>query len=77
MPPTTGSEDAHLLKGDNDVLLDYIIIGIADPILFKEAIAEGTSLPFANHNPEFQVDLDAIPLGAKIVSVMTLATFNQ
>ncbi|NEP85906.1 MAG: amidohydrolase [Okeania sp. SIO2C2] len=78
MPPSTGSEDVHLLKGDNDEIeVDFAFIGIADPALFEAAIAEGKSVPFANHNPEFQVDLDAIPLGAKIVSVMTLATFNQ
>lgn len=77
MPPTTGSEDAHLLKGENEeILLDYAFIGIADPDLFEEAIAKGQSVPFSNHNPNFQVDLDAIPLGAKVVSVMTLAAFN-
>ena len=77
MPPTTGSEDAHLLKGKNEgVLFDYVVIGIADPDLFGEAIAAGLSVPFSNHNPNFQVDLNAIPLGAKVVSVMTLAAFN-
>ena len=78
MPATTGSEDVHLLKGDNeDVLVDYAFIGIADPQLYAQAKAEGKKVPFSNHNPDFQVDLDAIPLGTKVVSVMTLELLQK
>jgi amidohydrolase len=72
-PATTASEDAHLLKGDNpDIQFDYAFVGIADPTLFAKARAEGKMVPFSNHNANFQVDLNAIPLGAKVASVMVM-----
>jgi hypothetical protein len=72
-PATTGSEDAHLLKGDHqEVKFDYAFIGIADPALFAKAQAEGKMVPFSNHNANFQVDLNAILFGAKVASVMTM-----
>jgi len=33
---------------------------------------EGEEFPFANHQENYQVDLDAIPLGAKIASMIVL-----
>jgi hypothetical protein len=30
-------------------------------------------VPFSNHNPNFQVDLNAIPFGTKVAAVMTIA----
>jgi amidohydrolase len=72
-PATTGSEDAHLLKGDNqEIQLDYAFVGIADPTLFAKAQAEGKMVPFSNHNANFQVDLNAVPFGAKVASVMAM-----
>jgi amidohydrolase len=72
-PATTGSEDAHLLKGDNQqVKLDYALLGIAEPALFAKAQAAGLMVPFSNHNANFQVDLNAVPLGAKVASVMAM-----
>jgi hippurate hydrolase len=70
---TTGSEDAHLLKGDHqNVQFDYALVGIAEPALFAKAQAEGKMVPFSNHNANFQVDLNAIPLGTKVASVMVM-----
>jgi hippurate hydrolase len=78
IPATTGSEDAHLLKGDNpNVLFDYVLIGVADPDEFAQARAQGKAVPYSNHNPDFRVDLKAIPFGTKVVSVMTLEMFEQ
>jgi hippurate hydrolase len=72
-PGTTGSEDAHLLKGDYDTIqFGYIFVGIAEPTLFAQARAEGKMIPFSNHNPNFQVDLNAIPFGTKVAAVMTM-----
>ncbi|MEI4261193.1 hypothetical protein [Roseovarius sp. D0-M9] len=72
-PPATGSEDAHLLGGDNpDVKVAYLAMGIADPGAFQAAVADGRMFPFSPHNPNFVVDLDAIPLGAKIGAVSVL-----
>lgn len=72
-PATTASEDAHLLKGDNqDIQFDYAFVGIAEPALFAKAQSEGKTVPFSNHNANFQVDLNAIPLGTKVASTMVM-----
>jgi len=72
-PGTTGSEDVHLLKGDNqNIQFGFAFVGIAEPALFAQAQTEGKLVPFSNHNPNFQVDLNAIPLGAKVATVMTM-----
>lgn len=72
-PPATGSEDAHLLRGDNpNVKVAYMAVGIADPAAFQAAVADGRLFPFSAHNPNFVVDLNAIPLGAKIGAVSAL-----
>ncbi|WP_088889279.1 amidohydrolase [Leptolyngbya ohadii] len=70
---TTGSEDVHLLKGDNqNIQFGFVFVGVAEPSLFAKALAEGKQVPFSNHNSNFQVDLNAIPFGAKVASVMTM-----
>jgi hippurate hydrolase len=72
-PGTTGSEDVHLLKGDNQTIqFGFAFVGIAEPSLFAKAQAAGKTVPFSNHNSNFQVDLSAIPFGAKVASLMTL-----
>jgi len=77
-PGTTGSEDVHLLKGDNkDIQFGFVFVGVADPALFAKARAEGKMVPFSNHNSNFQVDLNAIPFGTKVASVMTMALFQK
>jgi len=75
---TTGSEDAHLLKGDNqNIQFGFVFVGVAEPSLFAKAKAEGKMVPFSNHNSNFQVDLNAIPFGTKVASVMTLELFQS
>ncbi len=70
-----GSEDAHLLVSENETKrVIYLNVGTAKPAHVKKANAEGKQVPYANHNPDYQVDLDAIPLGAKI-GVAAVATF--
>jgi amidohydrolase len=72
-PGTTGSEDAHLLKGDHETIqFGFLFVGIAEPALFAKAQAEGKMVPFSNHNPDFQVDLNAIPFGTKVAAMMTM-----
>jgi hippurate hydrolase len=72
-PGTTGSEDAHLLKGDNpNIQFGFVFVGVAEPALFARAKAEGKMVPFSNHNSNFQVDLNAIPFGTKVASVLTM-----
>ena len=70
----TGSEDCHMLvQGLDDVKIAYLFIGIAPPEVYAEAIKEGKEFPYANHQAEFMVDLDAIPLGAKLATTIALA----
>lgn len=72
MPPGTGSEDVQLLKGDyQDVPMDYMFVGIADPAVFAAAAQEG-KLPFTSHAPNFKVDLAAIPVGTKAATLSML-----
>jgi amidohydrolase len=71
--PSTGSEDAHLLLGPHTgVPVTYAAVGIADPAAFDKAIKEGKQVPFTNHSPNYNVDIDSIALGAKIAAVMVL-----
>jgi hippurate hydrolase len=72
-PPATGSEDVHLLLGDfTDVPFNYLIVGVADPDVFAAALKEGKQMPYSAHNPNFIVDLKAIPVGTKIATVSML-----
>ncbi|WP_306152080.1 amidohydrolase [Roseovarius sp. MMSF_3281] len=73
LPPATGSEDVHLLKGPNeDVAFNYLIVGVADPEVFRASVEAGKGLPYSAHNPNFVVDLRAIPLGTEVAAVATL-----
>lgn len=72
-PAITGSEDAHILAGtDGKVEVGYMFVGTADPKLVEEAHKQGKAIPFNNHNPNYQVDLNAIPLGTKIAATLIL-----
>ena len=45
-----------------------MLVGVAPPEMFSKAIKAikaGKPFPYANHNPDFFVDLAAIPLGVK------------
>lgn len=62
-----GSEDFHHLVLDNKPhRYLYMYVGTAKPEHVRRARAEGRIFPYANHNPDYQVDEDAIPLGVKI-----------
>lgn len=67
-PPGMGSEDAHLLKGPHeDIELNYMFVGVADPEVYAQTRKAGKEMPYA-HNPHYVVDLAAIPHGAKLAS---------
>lgn len=71
-PPATGSEDVHLLLGPHsDVPFNFLIVGVADPEVFAAAQkeGEGVSFPYSAHNPNFVVDLKAIPVGTRVATV--------
>jgi amidohydrolase len=67
-PATTGSEDVQLLMADHkEIKMDFAFVGIADPALVAKAQAAGQLVPFSNHNANFQVDVNAIPVGATVM----------
>lgn len=71
--PATGSEDAHMLAhGLEGTNMAYLLVGTAAPDLYKKAKEDGKEFPFAHHQSNYQVDLDAIPLGTKIASMIVL-----
>lgn len=77
-PPATGSEDVHLLLGPNkDVPFTFLIVGVADPDVFAKARKEGKMMPYSAHNPNFIVDLKAIPVGTKVATTSVLELFGK
>jgi hippurate hydrolase len=71
--PVTGSEDAHMLvHGLDGPKVGFLGIGTAPPVMAEAARKQGKEYPFSNHQGTFQVDLDAIPFGAKVASVVVL-----
>jgi hippurate hydrolase len=74
-PPATGSEDIHLLKGPHsDVPFNFLVVGVVDPKLFASVQKPGLPMqvPYAAHNPNFIVDLAAIPMGTAIATIAML-----
>jgi hippurate hydrolase len=74
-PSATGSEDIHLLKGPHtDVPFNFLVVGVVDPKLFASVQKPGQAMqvPYAAHNPNFIVDLSAIPMGTAIATVSML-----
>lgn len=68
-----GSEDAHMLvHGLQETKMAYILVGTANPEIYNRAKKEGKVVPFTPHQSTYQVDLDAITLGAKIASMIVL-----
>lgn len=77
-PPATGSEDVHLLLGPHhDVPFTFLIVGVADPAVFAAARKQGKMMPYAAHNPNFVVDLKAIPVGTRIATIAMLELLKK
>ncbi|MDW5418845.1 amidohydrolase [Iodobacter sp. CM08] len=73
LPAVMGSEDfQEAFKGMN-VPYSFMLVGVAPPALFAKAQAAGRPFPYSNHNPDFFVDLAAIPIGAKINTTAILS----
>jgi len=78
LPSIMGSEDFHHLVVHNEVKnYCYIQVGIAPPGMYQQAVKDGKMVPFGSHNGDFQIDLDAIPLGTKVGATGLLAIFND
>ncbi len=73
-----GSDDAFLLiEGIEGAKGAYIFVGSANPEVFAQARAEGKEFPFFAHEPNYVVDLDAIPWGTRIASVLALDVLGK
>jgi len=78
IPPVMGSEDVQeLLKDHPEVPYNYFIVGIANHEVYEKAMKEGKQFPFSNHNPDFWVDLSAIPFGTSLGLAAVLEAFNK
>jgi amidohydrolase len=72
-PAVMGSEDFQEAFTPLGTPYAFLLIGIAKPAVFAQARAEGRAFPFSNHSPIFEVDLDAIPVGAKVGAASVLS----
>lgn len=72
-PAVMGSEDFQEAFDGMNVPYLYMFVGIAPPDMFKKAREQGKPFPYSNHNPDFFVDLSAIPVGAKVNTVAALS----
>lgn len=72
-PPSTGSEDAHVLVEQHpQTKIAYMAVGIAEPKAAAAAQARGEAFAFSAHGPKYVVELDTIPLGTKVAAVSVL-----
>jgi amidohydrolase len=73
-PTVMGSEDFQDAMDPVKAPYVFLLIGVAPVERFLAAQKAGMPFPYSNHNPDFFVDLAAIPIGAKanVVSALTL-----
>lgn len=77
-PAVMGSEDfQEAFRPLGDIPYLFILVGVAPVALFRKAQAEGRPFPYSNHNPDFFVDLAAIPIGAKVNVVAALSILGK
>ncbi|MCX7207942.1 MAG: amidohydrolase [Proteobacteria bacterium] len=72
-PAVMGSEDFQEAFKSLNTPYAFMLVGVAPPALYHEAQLMGRPFPYSNHNPDFFVDLAAIPIGAKVNSVAVLS----
>jgi hippurate hydrolase len=72
-----GSEDFQEAFKSLATPYAFMLVGVAPPALFAQARAAGKPFPYANHNPDFFVDLAAIPIGAKVNAVAVLSVLAK
>jgi amidohydrolase len=76
-PAVMNSEDFQEAFVELKTPLSFMLIGVAPPDMYAKAIAQGRSQPYSNHNPDFFVDLAAIPIGAKAGTVAVLSVLAK
>lgn len=72
-----GSEDFQEAFKPLNTPYAFMLVGVAPPDMFAKAQAAGKPFPYANHNPDFFVDLAAIPIGAKVNAVAVLSVLAK
>lgn len=72
-PAVMGSEDFQEAFEGLDTPYAFIMIGVAPPKAFREARAARKTFPYYNHNPDFFVDLAALPVGVKVNTIAILS----
>lgn len=72
-PSVMGSEDFQEAFAGKDTPYVFMLVGVAPPELVAKANALGQPFPYSNHNPDFFVDLAAIPVGTKANTVAVLS----
>ena len=76
-PSVMGSEDFQEAFKSLNTPYAFMLVGVAPPELFAKAQAAGKQFPYSNHNPDFFVDLAAIPIGAKVNAVAALSVLAK
>jgi amidohydrolase len=76
-PAVMGSEDFQEVYQSMKVPYAFILVGVAPSDRYDKAVAAGRQFPYANHNPDFFVDLAAIPIGAKANTVAILTVLGK
>lgn len=71
-PTVMGSEDFQDAFKPLQTPYAYVLIGVAPMDAVVAAHKAGKAFPYSNHNPDFFVDLKAIPIGAKVNTAMVL-----
>jgi amidohydrolase len=78
LPPVMGSEDfQHLVKDNGKTVCDFILVGTAHPDDCARAANEGKKFPYFNHNGNYKVDFNALPLGVEIGVTSLLELFKK
>ncbi len=72
-PTVMGSEDFQEAFEPLQTPYAYLLIGVAPVDAFVAAQKAGKAFPYSNHNPDFFVDLGAIPIGARVDTTTALA----
>lgn len=76
-PTVMGSEDFQEAYKTLKTPYAFLLIGVAPMEAFVAAQKAGKEIPYSNHNPDFFVDLAAIPVGAKIGTTVLLTALAK
>jgi amidohydrolase len=76
-PTVMGSEDFQDVFMPLKTPYVFLLIGVAPVDVFLAAQKQGKPFPYSNHNPDFFVDLAAVPIGAKVNTIAALALLSK